>query len=272
MSECFSDFYINNGEVKEKSDFNDEFTKIGKPVYEVIRIIDGVPLFLEKHLSRLRNSLKLVGKPMLVSENIIKEHIEKLIEQNGVEQGNIKLIFNYEVSNNEYIYFIKHSYPNEKMYAEGVNTILYHGERENPNAKVVNINFRETINLEIEKKKAFEAILVDKNGFITEGSKSNIFMVMDNKVITSPVSDVLPGVTRDAIISLMDQKGISFEEKKINYLDIHKVQGLFISGTSPKVLPISKVDGITFDSSNNAVIKRIMLLYDKKIQEYVENY
>ena len=57
-------------------------------------------------------------------------------------------------------------------------------EKENPNAKVINQGFREQVNQVIKDKKVYEAILVDRNGHITE-SKSNIFMVYENKVITS---------------------------------------------------------------------------------------
>ncbi|MDT8716687.1 aminotransferase class IV family protein [Clostridium sp. 19966] len=272
MSECFSEYYIDNGEIKEKIEFKDDFIKKGKSVYEVIRIKDGIPLFLEEHLNRLSNSLKLVSKPMISNENNIKRDMEKLIIKLKVKEGNIKLVFNYEAEDHEYIYMIKHNYPAPKVYEKGVDTIFYHGERDNPNAKVINSSFREKVNDEIEKNRAFEAILVDNNGFMTEGSKSNIFMVSNGTVITSPVSQVLPGVTRGVIIDLLKEAGISFRETQVHYTNIGELDGLFISGTSPKVLPIGKIEEKRFNSASNDIINKIMILYDKKIQEYIDNY
>ena len=82
---------------------------------------------------------------------------------------------------------------------------LYFGERENPNAKIINLSFREKVNKKIREKNAYEAILVDRKGYITEGSKSNIFMIKDNMLLTSPVKAVLPGVTRGEIIDIAEE-------------------------------------------------------------------
>ena len=59
-------------------------------------------------------------------------------------------------------------------------------------------------------------------------------MVYDNKVVTSPVELVLPGITREIIISVIKEAGIDFSEEKFHYKNMDKLQGLFISGTSPR--------------------------------------
>jgi len=268
MSECFSEHFLKNGEILYKEDFKDEEIKSGKSVYEVIRIIEGVPLFLKEHMDRFFNSTSLIGKDMIIDKKEVEENITKLIDVEGRKNGNIKIVFNYgTIQNNWYIYFLKHSYPTEEMYEQGVHPILYHGERENPNAKVINSSFREKVDEAIKNVGAYEAILVDRNGHITEGSKSNIFMVYDNKVVTSPVELVLPGITREIIISVIKEAGIDFSEEKFHYKNMDKLQGLFISGTSPKVLPIRSVDNFTFASSKNEIIRTIKSLYDKRIAE-----
>lgn len=271
MSECFSKHFLKNGETFNKEVFKDNEIKDGKSVYEVIRIIEGVPLFIKEHIDRFVNSTKLIGKEMLIDKKEIEESISKLIEVEGRDNGNIKIVFNYGRENdNWYMYFLKHSYPTEEMYEQGVDTILYHGERENPNAKVMNLNFREKVDEAIKSKGVYEAILVDRNGYITEGSKSNIFMVYENKVITSPAELVLPGVTRGILISVIKEAGISFSEERFHYKNIDKLQGLFISGTSPKVLPIKSVDHYSFTSPNNEIIGTIKHLYDKRIAEDIK--
>jgi branched-chain amino acid aminotransferase len=155
------------------------------------------------------------------------------------------------------------------MYENGVKTILYFGERDNPNAKIVNENFREKVNREIKENNAYEAILVDSNGYITEGSRSNIFMIKGNKLLTSPVKAVLPGITRGEVIALAERLKIEVEEIEYKYLDINKLDGMFISGTSPKVLPIKQVNDISLNV-NNAIIKRLMQEYDDEINEYIK--
>ena len=106
---------------------------------------------------------------------------------------------------------------------------------------------------------------------ITEGSKSNIFMIKDKKVITSPLEAVLPGITRNVIIEVCREMSLEVVEEKVHYRDVKDLDALFISGTSPKVLPISKVDDMEFNSSHNEVVMRIMDGYDTKVKEDVMN-
>ncbi|EJO5346102.1 aminotransferase class IV [Clostridium botulinum] len=272
--ECFNKFFIKNNEIKESYLFKDNWIQEGKSLYEVIRIIDGAPLFLKDHLKRFYNSAKLEGLNLWMDEKEIKENINKLIEINKVYIGNIKLIFNFNKDNdNKFLcYFLKHNYPEQIDYINGVKTILYHGERENPNAKVINTDFRRVVGEKIKKENAYEAILVDRCGYITEGSKSNIFMIKDGKVLTSPVEKVLPGITRQNIIDVCEKLNLEVQEKKVHYTDINNLQGLFISGTSPKVLPIKSIDEMEFKSSENKLILSIIKGYNKAIEEDVKYY
>ncbi|GAE03187.1 branched-chain amino acid aminotransferase [Clostridium botulinum B str. Osaka05] len=231
-------------------------------------------MFLKSHLERFYNSAKLEGLNLWLDEEEIKENINRLIEINKVSIGNIKLVFNFNKgkNNNFLCYFLKHNYPEDIEYKKGVKTILYHGERENPNAKVINMDFRKIVGEKIKEEKAYEAILVDRNGYITEGSKSNIFMIKDGKVITAPIEKVLPGITRQNIMDVCKNLNLKVEEEKVHYKDIDKLEGLFISGTSPKVLPIKSVDEIEFKSSENKLILSIMEGYNKAIEEDVKGY
>lgn len=155
------------------------------------------------------------------------------------------------------------------MYKDGVKTILYFAERENPNAKIINTTFRERINNEIRDKNVYEAILVDSKGNITEGSRSNIFMVKDNILITSPLKKVLPGVTRGEVIEIALRNGIEVKEEEFKASDIGELDGMFISGTSPKILPISKVDNINFNI-NNDLIRKLIEEYNHEIDSYIK--
>jgi len=239
-------------------------------IYEVLRVINKKPIFLENHLERMKNSFELINEEFKLTYEKISAEIHDLIERENKSYGNIKITYGV----NEKIlkvFFVEHSYPCEEMYKNGVKTILYFGERENPNAKIINDTFREKVNNEIKKQNAYEAILVDKNGYITEGSKSNIFMVKENKLLTSPTKAVLPGVTRGEIIKIAEKLGVEIEEVEYKYSDINELDGMFISGTSPKILPIKAVNDINLNP-NNSIIKKLMTEYEDEIVEYIKNH
>lgn len=272
MENCIQGFYqyfIKNDEAYTAEEFQ-EFYKIeGKSIYEVLRVINSKPLFLKEHLLRLEKSLGLAGENSPMDLKAIKKYVNQLISLNRVKDGNIKIVIN---QGNLYIFSVMAYYPTEEMYKDGVKTILYFGERTNPNAKVVDNSFREKVTKEMEAKEAFEAILINKEGFVTEGSKSNIFMVKGDKVYTAPAEGVLLGITRDKIIRACQEINLTVEEREVKYDEIKELDGLFISGTSPKVLPINRVEGIIkFEEIDNK-IHEIKAQYEKIIEADLNNY
>lgn len=253
-------YFLINGQSRPIEDFDPKLVTKGRPLYEVIRVMEGKPLFYMEHIARLHNSARLAGTAIPASDEELKRQTVRVLELNKMETGNFKIIFS---EGNLCLFKVRHKYPDQTMYETGVDTILYHGERKNPNIKAIDNVFRAGANEKMMEKNAYEAILVDKHGFVTEGSRSNIFMVMGDTVITSPVEDVLPGITREKIMEISKQLGYKVMEKKVNYTDLEAMDGLFISGTSPEVLPVRKVDDLTFDSQDNPVIKAVMAAYRK---------
>ena len=167
------------------------------------------------------------------------------------------------------VFNIKHSYPSEELYKTGIKTIVYQGERTNPNAKVVDSSFRSKVIEEIKKSNAFEAILVNNNGFITEGSKSNIFLIKDNTLFTPPLEAVLPGITRGKIIYVAKSIGIDVDETDVRFEDFKDFDAAFISGTSPKILPISYVNDIKLNVENE-LMRKLIKEFDRQIELYVK--
>lgn len=264
MGKYLFNYFIKNDDAYGIEEFDDLFKTEGKCIYEVLRVIAGSPLFLKEHLDRLENSLKLEDAPCKLDMKTLGKYIVQLINLNRVMSGNMRIVIN---RGDVFIYQVGATYPTSKQYSEGVKTILYFGERHNPNAKVVNDEFRNKVNEEIKKNDAFEAILVDRNGNVTEGSKSNIFFAKDGVLITAPVGEVLPGITRYMIMKAAERVGIKVEERNVNYNDIKDMDGLFISGTSPKVLPIREVKDIVQYNSVAPVIINVMKAFDEVIDE-----
>ncbi|QCX34551.1 aminotransferase class IV [Caloramator sp. E03] len=272
MSEATFNFFIHNSKIYNVSEFDKIYIEINPSIYEVIRIINKIPIFLEDHYERLKNSAQIIGFNLdekNISLEHIKENITKMIKLNDIEEYNIKIVLNnLKSSLNEYYFFIKSSYPDEQTYKKGVKTCLFKAVRENPNAKVINAYLRNKINNILSTKNYYEAILVNEDNEITEGSRSNIFFIKNNSLYTAHISKVLPGITRQKILYICNQNNISVYETSIYTDDINSFDAAFISGTSPKVLPIAKIDNFDFNIQNPLLL-RIMKLYDDEIKNYI---
>lgn len=269
MKDMEGTYFLFNGAEKPVEEFDEKLILNGKTIYEVIRIVKGKPLFYDLHIKRLYNSAKLANFNINTDEKSFKESIKKLIGINKIESGNVKIAFN---NNNLYMFKIKHKYPTFEDYKKGVLAVIFLGERKNPNIKLIDTDFRQKANAKIEEEGAYEAILVDSNGFITEGSRSNIFMIKDGELITSPAISVLPGITRTIIIEAAKTLGISVKEEYINYKEIERLEGIFISGTSPKILPVEKVGNIHFSSASNPIVLKLMVEYERLLEDNINNF
>ncbi len=274
MAECISDFYIKNNKLLKKATFDNHLILNHKSLYTVIRIINGVALFWEAHYERLIKSSEKAELPIWLNKSEIKSKINQLISSNSFLNGNIKLVFNFsndsEDKRNFAAYYCLHHYPNKELYANGISTITLDAERINPNIKLINQNLREITNKLIKEKNVYEIILVDRKGNITEGSRSNIFMMKNDEIITPPVKDVLPGITRACVLKICESLNLKVSEKKIHKSQISELDGVFISGTSPKILPVNKIDNFTF-TSENILLHKIMKEYDNIISDYIES-
>lgn len=245
------------------ADFNAAIMKGGldmPSIYEVVRLTDGKPQFLPEHFQRLENSLGSIGMAVPFTQEKLADSIHELAEDGNVLNHNLKL--EVDVSGHSILYMSPTHYPSEAQYRKGVPTELFHGERKNPNVKMMDRALRDATDAAIKEHSLYEVILVDKNGQITEGSRSNIFFIKDGEVYTSPLHQVLPGVTRGKIIEIIRSKGIAIHEDPISETDIASFDAAFISGTSPKVLPISSIGDVKYDV-DEALLRDIMCWYDE---------
>ncbi|MBR0128062.1 MAG: aminotransferase class I/II-fold pyridoxal phosphate-dependent enzyme [Firmicutes bacterium] len=231
-------------------------------VYEVVRLIDGRPQFLPEHFERLENSMGSIGMAVPFTYQKLEESIHDLAEEGQIANHNIKL--EVDVSGHSILYLNPTHYPSAEQYAKGVRTELFDGERKNPNIKMMDQTLRDATDEAIKKHDLYEVILVDRDGCITEGSRSNVFFIKKGEVYTSPLHQVLPGVTRRKIIEIVKDKGIRFHEVPINASDIGSFDAAFISGTSPKVLPIASIGEETYDV-NDPLLRDIMRWYDEAL-------
>ena len=156
------------------------------------------------------------------------------------------------------------------MYVDGAKCGILRAERENPNAKVFQTSVRQKANKLISENDFYEVLLVDSLGRITEGSRSNVFFVKENQIITPLGNAVLLGITRQKTIQLAQSLGIDFLEKEVFFNELSTFDALFVTGTSPKILPVRQV-GETLFNPQNKILQTLMNGYNTLIDEYVKN-
>ena len=262
---------ILNGEVVD-SDKIEEVLKTNKvKVYDVLRLVNSKPLYFENHLDRLNRSIELIGYEDRYYENDFKKDIEKLVVKSGRTNNNIKTTYFEEDQPIKVLYMVKSKYPKEDKYSEGYKTILMYEERENPNAKVLNEERRKIVNEILKDVGADEAIFLTENKVVLEGSRSNLFFVKGEKIITSPDERVLLGTTRQKILEICEKNNISVLRREIMLDELNFFDAAFVTGTSIDIMPINRIDTIRF-STNNKVVKKLTGLYNKDKLEYLKNY
>lgn len=245
--------------------------------YEVLRVMQGKPLFLEDHLLRFENSIKFMGTDVGISGKEIAEGIQKLSKANGFSTGNVKLIFTSPPSKKSIdepillIAFISHKYPDKEDYSRGITMHSLKLERPNPNAKIIREDINNSVNNLKSKTGADEILLVNHDGVMTEGSKSNIFFIEKNQILTAERPLVLAGITRDKILEICYKARMAFEEGKPKLENLKDFSAAFITGTSPKVMPVRQIDDMIFDT-NHPIILKLQKAYDKMIEAYLADF
>ena len=241
--------YVVNGLSADISGFVPDMS--ADTYYEVVRLIDGKILFLEDHLERLGNSvsgstIEFPGDKMIITS------LRLLINENPFRAGNIRICLQKtgEGTHSLQCYYIPYIYPDQSMYLNGVKLSVYPHQRPNPGIKKWDDQFRRAVGEFIREQGVYEAILINPENQLTEGSRSNIFFIdQDGKMITVPEKEILPGITRKYVLEIARNNHIRILEKIVTLQELDKMVSAFISGTSPKVLPVKQIDNHYFDAN-----------------------
>jgi branched-chain amino acid aminotransferase len=271
MSECIGNVFVLNGELQPTEIFNNSLVYEGDSIYEVLRIVKGRPVFFPDHLERLKTSVSLQKKTMLASVEELKRDIVSLIKSEKQKEINLKIVFNYYKSENYLVYHIKSVYPTADQYKKGVRGTLFFAERKDPESKVINHKLRSEICNKLLIESAYEAILVKKDGSITEGSRSNIFFIKGDRLFTAPNEAVLNGTTRKQIIRICRENGIDLEFISVKADRISEFDCIFMTGTSPGLLPFYCIDN-NFFKVDHPLINKIRDIYQAKLKESLDQF
>lgn len=271
--ECTDDFFVYDGSLLPVAKFSDCFIITTKYIYEVLRVQQGVPLFIEDHMERLWKTAALEELNLPFNKEEILADISQLILKNYKAEGNIKIFISLLAENpiSRIIYFTPHVYPSLMQFAKGVQVGLFEAERNNPNAKVMDVLLRNATEVAKRKDNAYEVLLVDRDSNITEGSRSNVFSIHRDTLITPPVYTVLEGITRKQIMYLCAKNNISVLEREINVEQLHEMEAVFITGTSRRILPVNRIGEHVFNV-NHPLVRNLQSLFDKHVQAYMAGH
>ncbi len=258
-------FYIQNNDLLPVKQYE---ANTGIEIYEVIRIMEGVPLFLEDHLKRFYHSAWLLHLLIPLTEEEIRSSLGLLVESNGIKEGNIRFSYCFRPCGKFQAYFIPHSYPLPAMVTEGVNCGLLYASRNDPNVKAVQAGLRLSADQLIAAQGFYEVLLVNDNAAITEGSRSNVFFVRNNQLVTAPDDDILPGITRKKVMELALAMGFAIKLESLPEVSLQEIESVFLTGTSPKILPVNRVGDLSY-CTDHPLVCELIKAYDALINRYI---
>lgn len=274
MDQCLHLHFVVNEDLKSTCEFIPEKYAGQGYIYEVVRVIDGKILFLEDHIERFYETFRIKNIKFPLDEKQLRNSLKVLVESNKVEIGNIKLLGGPRSTEAAFwfaAWFIPHSYPSEKMYLDGIELHIFDYQRENPNAKIMRNSFKSEVANLMEKYKVYE-LLLTSDGKATEGSRSNIFFIKGQTIFTAPGDSVLKGITRKKIFRVCEKIGFEVIEKAISINELSDYEAAFLSGTSPKVLPIKQIQGLSEYDTQNETLNMVRKAYDELIDRYLKTF
>ena len=223
-------------------------------IYETFRTLEHKPVFLKPHLDRLFDSAKKIDLKIYFTRKEIEKMIKEVIDQFNDPDQRARILL---VPNKVIIYTT--SLDLDQNIYNGVSTKTVTVLRKDPHIKTT--DHKDCLNAyyDAQKNNCFDAILINDASIVLEGSRSNVFWVKDNTLFTRR-SDVLPGVTRQTIIS-NSPFPVLFEE--INLFDLMRSDELFLTNSGSGIIPVIKVNSSQINNGNPGPITRELLkLYD----------
>ncbi|MGD2187503.1 MAG: aminotransferase class IV, partial [Desulfobacterales bacterium] len=221
----------------------------GFGVFDLLRTQNGKPLFLKEHILRLNESARRIGLDLPWSTQELIELVLQTLHRNTHQESNIRIV----VTGGSSPDFIT---PQGKprllvlvtrapelpawWYTEGVKIITFSSERSLPGAKSIDYVQATMALKKARDQNAIEAVYVDRNGHVLEGTTSNLFAFIDDILVT-PGKGILEGITRNVVLDLA-AKMVPIEIRNIRREELLAAEEAFITGTNKVIVPVVQVD------------------------------
>ncbi|WP_158736659.1 branched-chain-amino-acid transaminase [Alteribacillus sp. YIM 98480] len=278
-----------NGEFVKKEDAKisvyDHGFLYGDGVFEGIRVYNGNVYKLEEHLVRLYNSAKSIMLEIPYTMDAITEIIIETLRKNELNDAYIRLVVSRGVGNlgldpasckaPQLIVIAEELaiYPKE-LYEHGLEIVTVATRRNRPDVlspKVKSLNYLNNILVKLEASLAgvSEALMLNNEGYVAEGSADNIFILREGVLYTPPgYIGALEGITRQAIIELAEDLGYALKEEPFTRHDVYTADEVFLTGTAAEVIAVVKVDGrLIGDGKPGQETQRLLDAFRQKVVE-----
>jgi branched-chain amino acid aminotransferase len=256
----------------------------GDGIFEGIRIYNGNIFKCKEHLDRLYDSAKSIMLDIPLSYEEMQAALVETLRRNELRDGYIRLIVSRGPGNlgldprrcpSAWVIIIVEQlaiYP-EEAYREGLVSVSVAQRRNIPDAlnpKIKSLNYLNNILVKIQSNLAGvgEAIMLNAQGYVAEGSSDNIFIIKKGVVYTPPCYiGALEGITRGAIIELCAKLGYVLKEEPFTLHDVYVADEVFFTGTAAEVIAVREVDGRTIGSGKAGPLTTHLLREFRKIVE-----
>ena len=233
----------------------DRAVLFGDAIYEVAGVLDGKLIDFEAHMQRYQRSLGELRIPVPLDKTQILSAFRKLVELNHVDEGLIYMQVTRGEADRDFVWqgelqptvfmFTQHKLSFERKAAKtgvilkSVDDIRW-ARRD---IKSVNLLGQVLAKKAASDAGAYEALMVDIDGYITECGAAHFYIVKNDLLLTRPLNnDILSGVTRKALVALCITHGIRLVESKFRLEDALQADEAFISGASSYVLAVIQID------------------------------
>ena len=248
-------------------------------VYEVITVYDKALIDADPHLDRLERSLGELRIAMPLARNSLLMIARELLRRNRVTNGLIYMQVTRGVARRDHkfpkdtkpslVMTTKQVKPHDpKMIAEGVKVITLKDERwARCDIKSVALLSNVLGKQRAAEAGAFEAWQIDEEGFVTEGTSSNAWIVTeDERVLTRDAShSILNGITRQTLLRLIEKEGYKFEERAFTEAQAKAAREAFLTSSSSFLIPVSQIDDVVIGNGHAG------LLSSKLRQAYLDH-
>ena len=245
-----------------KVNINDRGYHFGDSVYEVVLFNEGIFYDFEGHLNRLFDSLGSINIKFSFSKQSLKIIIKNLIKINRVSFGSVYIQVSRGIAERNHSYKDMNIKPllsiivtkkknNLSDEAIGVKAITLNDNRwARPDIKTTQLLPNVLAKTEANNKGAFEGIFVDSEGYVTEGSSSNIWIINnDNEIITRALDgQILSGITRKSIAKFADLNNLIVKENKFKKEELYNSKEVFLTSASSFVTPIIQIDNVKINN------------------------
>ncbi len=241
-----------------KVNINDRGYHFGDSVYEVVLYNEGIFYDFEGHINRLFDSLNSINIKFHLSKISLKIIISNLIRINRISYGSVYIQVSRGIAERNHSYeglnirpllsiIVTKKLNNMNSNLKGVKAITLDDNRwSRPDIKTTQLLPNVLAKTKANKNGAFEGIFIDSDGYVTEGSSSNIWIINDNNEIITRAIDgqILSGITRKTIAQFAKLNNLIVKEEKFKKEELYKSKEVFLTSASSFVTPIIKVDDI----------------------------